>query len=46
MVDEHLEVIYVRLCPSMRKFVAKDAQEAEMEPAKTFIGPGTAKLCG
>ena len=46
-MDENLEGIYMRLRPSMRKFVAneKDAQEAEIEIAKAFTHPGTARLC-
>ncbi|RPD60068.1 RdRP-domain-containing protein [Lentinus tigrinus ALCF2SS1-7] len=47
VVDEHLEGIYMRLRPSMRKFSAteKDEQEAEIEIAKAFSHPQTARTC-
>ncbi|KAI0719267.1 RdRP-domain-containing protein [Cerioporus squamosus] len=47
VVDEHLEGIHMSLRPSMRKYLAnkKDEQEAEIEIAKAFSHPGTARLC-
>ncbi|KAI9060668.1 RdRP-domain-containing protein [Trametes sanguinea] len=46
-VDETLEGVYMRLRPSMHKFKAHDhdKNEAEIEIAKAFIYPGTARLC-
>ncbi|OSD06554.1 RdRP-domain-containing protein [Trametes coccinea BRFM310] len=47
VVDETLEGVYMRMRPSMRKFEAHDhdKSEAEIEIAKAFVYPGTARLC-
>lgn len=45
VVDEQLEGECMRLRPSMNKYTAKDQEEAEIEIAKAFIHPGTARLC-
>ena len=44
-VDERLEGVCMRLRPSMDKFQARDESEAEIEIAKAFVYPGTARLC-
>ncbi|KAI0671718.1 RdRP-domain-containing protein [Trametes maxima] len=45
VVDETLEGVYMRLRPTMNKFKAHDEEEAEIEIAKAFVYPGTARLC-
>ncbi|KAI0649133.1 RdRP-domain-containing protein [Trametes meyenii] len=45
VVDETLEGVYMRLRPTMNKFKAHDEEEAEIEIAKAFVFPGTARLC-
>ncbi|EIW57530.1 RdRP-domain-containing protein [Trametes versicolor FP-101664 SS1] len=47
VVDETLEGVYMRLRPTMNKFKAHadDEADAEIEIAKAFIYPGTARLC-
>ncbi|KAI0325538.1 RdRP-domain-containing protein [Cubamyces sp. BRFM 1775] len=45
VVDERLKGVCMRLRPSMDKFQARDESEAEIEIAKAFVYPGTARLC-
>ncbi|KAH9850349.1 RdRP-domain-containing protein [Lenzites betulinus] len=47
VVDETLDGVYMRLRQTMNKFKAHkdDEEEAEIEIAKAFIYPGTARLC-
>ncbi|KAH9945450.1 RdRP-domain-containing protein [Epithele typhae] len=45
VVDETLEGVAMRLRPSMCKYKANEYEEAEIEIAKPFIKPGTARLC-
>ncbi|KAI0635910.1 RdRP-domain-containing protein [Trametes polyzona] len=47
VVDETLDGVYMRLRQTMNKFKAHchDESEAEIEIAKAFIYPGTARLC-
>ncbi|KAI0775229.1 RdRP-domain-containing protein [Trametes elegans] len=45
VVDETLDGACMRLRPTMDKFEAHDDSEAEIEIAKAFIYPGTARLC-
>ncbi|KAH9940437.1 RdRP-domain-containing protein [Epithele typhae] len=45
VVDDTLEGVAMRLRPSMCKYEVTNYEEAEIEIAKPFIKPGTARLC-
>ncbi|KAI1796889.1 RdRP-domain-containing protein [Ganoderma leucocontextum] len=45
VVDEQLKGIHMNLRKSMKKFAVDNATEAEIEIAKAFIKPGSARLC-
>ncbi len=47
VVDERLKGIHMSLRPSMKKFTGneRDEGDAEIEIAKAFSHPGTARLC-